>query len=66
VAPQLATYVLETVYGEIYQSEALDSRTRQIVTVATLATLGTQRRNCAPISAARCVAASRGKSWSRS
>jgi 4-carboxymuconolactone decarboxylase len=28
VAPQLATYVLETIYGEIYQSQALDSRTR--------------------------------------
>jgi 4-carboxymuconolactone decarboxylase len=44
VAPQLATYVLETIYGEIYQSPALDSRTRQIVTVAALATLG----NAAP------------------
>lgn len=41
VAPQLATFVLETIYGEIYQSPALDSRTRQIVTVTALATLGT-------------------------
>src|ERR1700709_2556884 len=41
LAPQLATYVLETIYGEVYQSEVLDSRTRQIVTVAALATLGT-------------------------
>ncbi|MDB5519309.1 MAG: 4-carboxymuconolactone decarboxylase [Tardiphaga sp.] len=41
VAPQLATYVLETIYGDIYQSETLDARTRQIVTVAALATLGT-------------------------
>ena len=41
LAPQLATYVLETIYGEIYQSDTLDSRTRQIVTVAALATLGT-------------------------
>src|ERR1700731_5419449 len=40
VAPQLATYVLETVYGEIYQNPVLDSRTRQIVTVAALATQG--------------------------
>src|ERR1700744_1210982 len=40
-APQLATYVLETIYGDIYQSPLLDSRTRQIVTVAALATLGT-------------------------
>ena len=41
LAPGLATYVLETIYGEIYQNEMLDSRTRQIVTVAALATLGT-------------------------
>jgi 4-carboxymuconolactone decarboxylase len=41
IAPQLASYVLDTIYGEIYQSSALDSRTRQIVTVAALATLGT-------------------------
>jgi 4-carboxymuconolactone decarboxylase len=41
IAPQLATYVLETIYGEIYQNPTLDSRTRQIVTVAALATLGT-------------------------
>ena len=41
IAPQLATYVVETIYGDIYQSEKLDSRTRQIVTVAALATLGT-------------------------
>jgi 4-carboxymuconolactone decarboxylase len=41
LAPQLATYVLETIYGEVYQSETLGSRTRQIVTVAALATLGT-------------------------
>ena len=41
IAPQLAAYVIETSYGEIYQSPVLDSRTRQIVTVAALATLGT-------------------------
>ncbi len=41
IAPGLATYVLETIYGDIYQSPVLDSRTRQIVTVAALATLGT-------------------------
>jgi 4-carboxymuconolactone decarboxylase len=41
IAPQLATYVLETVYGDVYQSDTLDSRTRQIVTVSALATLGT-------------------------
>jgi 4-carboxymuconolactone decarboxylase len=37
VAPQLATYVLETIYGEIYQNPVLDSRTRQIVTVEVFA-----------------------------
>jgi 4-carboxymuconolactone decarboxylase len=41
VAPQMATYVLETVFGDIYQSPTLDPRTRQIVTVAALTTLGT-------------------------
>ena len=41
LAPDLATYVLEVIYGQIYQSSTLDSRTRQIVTVASLATLGT-------------------------
>ena len=41
LAPQLATYVVETIYGQIYQNEALDSRTRQIVTVAALASIGT-------------------------
>jgi 4-carboxymuconolactone decarboxylase len=41
LAPGLATYVLETIYGQIYQSPVLDNRTRQIVTVASLATLGT-------------------------
>jgi len=41
IAPSLATYVLETIYGQIYHSSTLDSRTRQIVTVASLATLGT-------------------------
>src|SRR6202023_4010906 len=44
VAPQLAAYVLETIYGEVYQNPVLDSRTRQIVTVAALATQG----NAAP------------------
>jgi 4-carboxymuconolactone decarboxylase len=41
VAPRLAKFIIETVYGEIYQGTVLDSRTRQIVTVAALSTLGT-------------------------
>jgi alkylhydroperoxidase/carboxymuconolactone decarboxylase family protein YurZ len=34
LAPRLATYVVETNYGDIYQNETLDPRTLQIVTVA--------------------------------
>src|SRR4051794_31247737 len=41
VSPRLANYVLDTIYGEIYQSPVLDPKTRQIVTIAALATLGT-------------------------
>jgi len=41
IAPGLATYVLETIFGEIYQSPVLDSKMRQIVTVTALATMGT-------------------------
>lgn len=41
IAPDLVTYVLEVVFGDIYQSKVLDARTRQIVTVSVLATLGT-------------------------
>jgi 4-carboxymuconolactone decarboxylase len=40
ISPSLATYVLETIYGQIYQSSVLDNGIRQIVTVAALATLG--------------------------
>ena len=41
ISPALATYVLEVVYGQIYQSPVLDNKTRQIITVAALATMGT-------------------------
>jgi 4-carboxymuconolactone decarboxylase len=41
LAPDLAKYIIETVYGDIYQRPALDAKTRQIVTVAALSTLGT-------------------------
>lgn len=41
ISPRLASYVLETIYGDIYQNPVLDSKIRQIVTVASLATLGT-------------------------
>ena len=42
-ASDLATYVMEVIYGEIYQGESLDTKTRQIVTVAALAALGNAR-----------------------
>jgi 4-carboxymuconolactone decarboxylase len=41
ISPDLATYVLEVVYGRIYQSPILDNKTRQIITVTSLATTGT-------------------------
>ena|SRR5258706_11049253 len=40
LAPDLATFVLEVIYGEIYQGDALDAKSRQIATVAALAALG--------------------------
>jgi 4-carboxymuconolactone decarboxylase len=40
IAPDFATYVLEVVYGDIYQNATLDAKTRQIVTVATVAAQG--------------------------
>src|SRR3982074_3510114 len=54
LAPQLVTYVIETIYGEIYQSPALDARTRQIVTVAALATLASAAPQLRPTSATPC------------
>jgi 4-carboxymuconolactone decarboxylase len=40
IAPDLATFVLEVIYGDIYQNPILDAKTRQIVTIATLAAQG--------------------------
>jgi 4-carboxymuconolactone decarboxylase len=40
LAPDLATFILEIVYGEIYQGHSLDAKSRQIATVAALAALG--------------------------
>ncbi|MEN9919572.1 MAG: hypothetical protein RL662_2008 [Bacteroidota bacterium] len=39
--PELVQYVLEYGYGDIYQQDYLDSRTRQTATIGALATLGT-------------------------
>jgi 4-carboxymuconolactone decarboxylase len=41
IAPDLVTYVLGVIFGDTSQSKVLDARTRQIVTVSVLATLGT-------------------------
>ena len=40
LAPDAAEYVVEVVYGEMYQRAGLDIKTRQIVTVAALAAMG--------------------------
>src|SRR4051794_24880221 len=41
IAPDLARYVVEFGFGEIYQREGLDLRSRQIAAVAALCALGT-------------------------
>ncbi len=40
IAPDLGRYVVEFTFGEIYQRPVLDLRQRQLVTIATLSTLG--------------------------
>ena len=40
-APALGTFILENVFGGVYQDPTLDNRTRMIVNVAALAALGT-------------------------
>lgn len=40
VAPDLAKYVLEFVFGDVYSREGLNLKTKQMLTVTTLATLG--------------------------
>ena len=40
VAPDLANYVLEFIFGELYSRDGFDMKTKQILTVTTLATLG--------------------------
>ena len=43
VAPDLARMVYEWPFAEVYSRRALDLKSRQLVTVASLATLGTAR-----------------------
>jgi 4-carboxymuconolactone decarboxylase len=40
VAPDIARYVVEFAFGDIYSRPALDLRQRQLVTIAALTTLG--------------------------
>jgi 4-carboxymuconolactone decarboxylase len=40
IAPDLANYVLEFVFGDLYSREGLDIKTKQMLTITILATLG--------------------------
>ena len=44
IAPDLARYVIEFPFGDIYQRPGLDLKTRELITVAALTALG----NCKP------------------
>ncbi len=43
IAPDLAQYVIEFAYGDIYSRPGLDLRSREIAVIAALTTLGTAR-----------------------
>ena len=66
VAPQLATYVLETIYGEIYQNPVLDRARGRSSPSRPWRRLEARRRSCGPISAAPCGVVSRGNNSSKS
>ena len=40
VAPDLANYVIEFIFGDLYSRQGLDLKTKQILTITILATLG--------------------------
>lgn len=40
IAPDLATYILEFIFGDLYNRAGLDLKLKQILTVTILATLG--------------------------
>lgn len=40
ICPDLGKYIIEYPFGDIYQREGLDLKTRELVTVATLTALG--------------------------
>lgn len=39
-APELANYVLEFIFGDLYGRDGLDMKTKQIITITSLAVLG--------------------------
>ena len=43
VSPDLANYVLEFIFGDLYNREGLDLKTKQIITITALAVLGNAR-----------------------
>jgi 4-carboxymuconolactone decarboxylase len=40
IAPDMADYVLKYIFGELYSREGLELKTKQIITITTLAALG--------------------------
>ncbi|MBP1946699.1 carboxymuconolactone decarboxylase family protein [Methanobacterium petrolearium] len=40
VAPDMARYVAEFAYGDIYSRQGLDLKTRELITIASITTLG--------------------------
>ena len=43
LSPDLANYVLEFIFGDLYDREGLDLKTKQIITITALAVLGNAR-----------------------
>lgn len=44
VAPDMARYVAEFAYGDIYSRPGLDLKTRELVTIASITTLGSAQK----------------------
>ncbi|MDI9615011.1 carboxymuconolactone decarboxylase family protein [Methanothermobacter sp.] len=44
VAPDLSRFVVEFAYGDIYSRDALDLKTRELVTLAALTVLGAEKQ----------------------
>ena len=43
LSPDLANYILEFIFGDLYNREGLDLKTKQIITITALAVLGNAR-----------------------